>query len=71
MDEKTLSLLVIIVFLIGIIAVQNIINKQERKDLYNRIMARDLTEYKTNGKRRTVPNIIRKRTSDELKRRSE
>jgi|GEM_PF-2625169 len=71
MDQKTLSLLVIIVLLIGIIVVQNIIHKQERQDLYNRLMARDFSEYKLAGKRRTVPNIIRKRTSDELKRRGE
>jgi len=67
MDQKTLSLLVIIVLLIGIIVVQNIIHKQERQDLYNRIMAKDLRDYRME-KQRTVPNVIRKRTSDELKR---
>lgn len=71
MDQTTISLLVIIALLAGVIAVQNIIHKQERKDLYNRIMAKDLTEYKANGKRRSVPSTIRKRTSDELKRRNE
>ncbi|HQD32154.1 MAG TPA: hypothetical protein PLY59_11280 [Clostridiales bacterium] len=70
MDQKTLSLLVIIVLLIGIIVVQNIIHKQERQDLYNRIMAKDLRDYRME-KQRTVPNVIRKRTSDELKRRGE
>jgi hypothetical protein len=67
MDQKTLSLLVIIVLLIGIIVVQNIIHKQERRDLYSRIMAKDLRDYRME-KQRTVPNVIRKRTSDELKR---
>lgn len=70
MDQKTLSLLVIIVLLIGIIVAQNIIHKQERQDLYNRIMAKDLRDYRME-KQRTVPNVIRKRTSDELKRRGE
>lgn len=70
MDQKTLSLLVIIVLLIGIIVVQNIIHKQERRDLYNRIMAKDLRDYRME-KQRTVPNVIRKRTSDELKRQGE
>lgn len=70
MDQKTLSLLVIIVLLIGIIVVQNIIHKQERRDLYSRIMAKDLRDYRME-KQRTVPNVIRKRTSDELKRQGE
>lgn len=70
MDQKTLSLLVIIVLLIGVIVIQNIIHKQERQDLYNRIMAKDLRDYRME-KQRTVPNVIRKRTSDELKRRGE
>lgn len=70
MDQKTLSLLVIIVLLIGIIVVQNIIHKQERQDLYSRIMAKDLRDYRME-KQRTVPNVIRKRTSDELKRQGE
>lgn len=70
MDQKTLSLLVIIVLLIGIIVAQNIMHKQERQDLYNRIMAKDLRDYRME-KQRTVPNVIRKRTSDELKRRGE
>lgn len=70
MDQKTLSLLVIIVLLIGIIVAQNIIHKQERQDLYNRIMAKDLRDYRME-KQRTVPNVIRKRTSDELKRQGE
>ena len=60
----------VIVLLFCIAIVQHISHKQERKDLYSRIMARDLTEYKTE-KRRTVPNVIRKRTSEESKRRSE
>lgn len=70
MDQKTLSLLVIIVLLIAVIAIQNAIHKQERHDLYNRIMAKDLRDYRME-KQRTVPNVIRKRTSDELKRQGE
>jgi hypothetical protein len=62
MDDRTLSLLVIIVLLTGIIFVQNIIHKQERKDLYNRIMARDLHEY-SGAKPGTVKNILRKNYS--------
>lgn len=67
MDQKTLSLLVIIALLICYIIIQNITHKQERRDLYNRIMAKDLRDYRME-KQRTVPNVIRKRTSDELKR---
>lgn len=70
MDQKTLSLLVIIALLICYIIIQNITHKQERRDLYNRIMAKDLRDYRME-KQRTVPNVIRKRTSDELKRRGE
>lgn len=60
----------VIVLLFCLVIVQHVSHKQERKDLYSRIMARDLTEYKAE-KRRTVPSIIRKRTSDESKRRNE
>jgi hypothetical protein len=60
----------VIALLFCLVIVQHVSHKQERKDLYSRIMARDLTEYKAE-KRRTVPNIIRKRTSDEIKRRNE
>lgn len=67
MDQKTLSLLVIIALLICYIIIQNITHKQERRDLYSRIMAKDLRDYRME-KQRTVPNVIRKRTSDELKR---
>jgi predicted Holliday junction resolvase-like endonuclease len=70
MDENTLSLLVIIALLICYIIIQNITHKQERQDLYNRIMAKDLRDYRME-KQRTVPNVIRKRTSDELKRQGE
>lgn len=70
MDQKTLSLLVIIALLICYIIIQNITHKQERQDLYNRIMAKDLRDYRME-KQRTVPNVIRKRTSDELKRQGE
>jgi hypothetical protein len=48
--------------LIAVIVFQQILFARERKDLYNRIMAKDLTELKaeTPGKR-SVPNMIRKR----------
>ena len=70
MDENTLSLLVIIALLICYIIIQNITHKQERQDLYSRIMAKDLRDYRME-KQRTVPNVIRKKTSDELKRQGE
>ena len=70
MDQKTLSLLVIIALLICYIIIQNITHKQERRDLYSRIMAKDLRDYRME-KQRTVPNVIRKRTSDELIRQGE
>lgn len=35
--------------LCGIIAVQSLLHRLERKDLYNRIMSKNLTEYKTNS----------------------
>ena len=65
-----IELLVIIALLIGIVVVQEIIHKQEREDLYNRIMAKDLTEYKADGKHRSVPNGIRKRAAEEQDRRN-
>jgi hypothetical protein len=37
--------------LCGIIVIQSVMHRFERKDLYNRIMSRTLTEYK--GERRT------------------
>jgi lipopolysaccharide export system protein LptC len=53
-----------IIILLGlIIIVQGISHKQERTDLYNRIMAKDLPEYK--GKKPgTVKNILRKNFND-------
>jgi hypothetical protein len=58
---------VTIVLLIVLLIVQEIIllqerkaHRQERQDLYNRIMARDFTEYKADGTRRTVPNLIKR-----------
>jgi hypothetical protein len=55
-----MGLYIVIALLIAIIIVQEIIHKQERKDLYNRIMARDLPEYKADGKTRTVPNLLKR-----------
>jgi len=41
----TAMLSIISITLILVIVVQTILHGRERKDLYNRIMARDLTEY--------------------------
>jgi hypothetical protein len=60
----------IILILIAAIAIQEATHRVERKDLYNRIMAKDLQEYKTTVAGRHVPNAIRKKTSDEVKRRN-
>jgi len=57
---------IVIALLIGIIILQII----ERKDLYSRIMAKDLQEYKLNITNRHVPNGIRKKISDEMKRKN-
>lgn len=38
-------LIIVILALLAVIMVQQIFHTKERKDLYNRIMARDLTEY--------------------------
>lgn len=65
-----MELYIVIVILTGAIIVQDIIHKQERKDLYNRIMARDLPEYKQ-GKARSVPSAIKKHMVDEKKRMEE
>lgn len=65
-----ISCYIVMAILIAVIMVQNVIHKQERQDLYNRIMARDLPEYKASGQHRSVKNIIRKNTSEELKRRN-
>ena len=39
-------MIAIIYALCGVIVVQNIMHHMERKDLYNRIMSKNLTEYK-------------------------
>lgn len=38
--------MIAIIALCGVILIQQIIHHQERKDLYNRIMSKNLTEYK-------------------------
>jgi flagellar basal body-associated protein FliL len=38
-------LIVVIVLLIGALAAQTFLHASERRDLYNRIMARDLADY--------------------------
>jgi hypothetical protein len=58
---------VIAYFLLAVILIQEIYHAIERKDLYNRIMAKDLQEYKTEHKPKTVPNSIRKRLNERQK----
>lgn len=55
----------IVYVLAGIIVIQAIIHRIERKDLINRIMSRDVYEYKavTQNKPRTIKNAIRKRAN--------
>lgn len=38
------------IFLIAVIVLQSILHYCERRDLYNRIMSKDLSEYKKNDK---------------------
>jgi hypothetical protein len=59
----------IIIALIGVIVYLEVSHQRERRDLYNRIMAKDFVEYKQPAvQKRNVPNIIRKRMSEDLKR---
>ena len=51
---------VVIVILWVVIVLQEVAHRFERKDLYNRIMARNLQEYKAGGGPRTIKNIIAK-----------
>jgi len=67
---EQIEMWVLVALLIAIVIVQEILHKQEREDLYNRIMARDLTEFKADGKHRSVPNGIRKRAAEEQDRRN-
>jgi hypothetical protein len=55
----------IVYVLAGIIVIQAIIHRRERKDLINRIMSRDVYEYKavTQNKPRAIKNTIRKRAN--------
>lgn len=39
--------------LIGLLVLEAIIHHFERRDLYNRIMSKDITDYKTAGKKKT------------------
>lgn len=57
-----MQLYFIILALIGVIVFQELRHGKERKDLYNRIMARDLTEYQRDIDKtpRVARNIIRK-----------
>ena len=43
---------IIILILLMIIAIQNVAHRIERKDLYNRIMSKNLTEYKNEPSRK-------------------
>ena len=37
------------ILLIAVIILQNILHSFERRDMYNRLMSKDLTEYKNSG----------------------
>lgn len=62
MDKFVYSLFILITAIQGLIIIlQQITHSKERKDLYNRLMARDLTEYRQEPiKIKPVKNIIRK-----------
>ena len=55
----------IVYFLIVAIVIQSIMYYIERKDLYSRIMAKDLQEYKSESRSRTIPNQIRKKLNEQ------
>ena len=55
-------------FLLIVMIVQEIAHRIERKDLYSRIMAKDLTEYQYK-KSRPVQNMIKKHIDENLKKR--
>ncbi len=52
----------VIIILLGVLVLQNIIHARERRDLYSRIMARDLKDYNSTKKREPPKsrNFIRK-----------
>ena len=62
---------VLVYALCGIIALQQVVHSVERRDLYNRIMSRDLAEYKGESPgyqvsaHKKVLNRWRKRGDDE------
>ena len=47
--------IIIIGIMGGLLAIQGYLHARERKDLYNRIMARDLTEYSNTHPTQTRP----------------
>jgi hypothetical protein len=51
--------------LAGVIIVQAILHRKERKDLLNRVLSKDVYEYKalTQSGTRTIKNAIRKRAN--------
>jgi len=51
---------IISIILIILLITLEIVHYYERKDLYNRIMAKDYVEYKHDGKLPTVKNIIKR-----------
>lgn len=63
---------IVITLFLAVIVVQYIIHKQEREDLYNRIMARDLPEYeaRNSSKPKSVPNGIKKNIAEAYKKRN-
>lgn len=57
-----LEILIIQVFLMVLIVFLEIIHFKERKDLYNRIMAKDLTEYsahKVQERKAEIPQTVK------------
>ena len=60
--------LVIFILLIAVIIIQQYLHHAERKDLYNRIMAKDLTEYK-HEKSKPIKNMIRQAMQKNLEQR--
>jgi DNA modification methylase len=56
----------VITLLIAVIVLQQIWHGIERKDLYNRIMAKDLSEYRAR-KPQTIKNIIKRNIEKNLK----
>ncbi len=59
------------IVLVVALIVQGIIHRTERKDLYNRIMSRNITEYKNADKAAHIPVSAHRRVLDKWKDRGE